>query len=233
MNLERMMFPNRIGAVVLDMDGTLHDTEAHYRAALKKAVEAVGFAVTDAFCHSLIGIPGPESDAMLRAHLGPGFPFAEYDRLYHEHLELSLARGIPVKPGARELLKALAQCHLGIAVATSASRCAAERHLTLSGLRGAFRIVVTRNDVARGKPYPDLFLQAAMLLGVPPAECLAVEDSLNGIRSAHTAGMMPVMVPDLLIPTDEVRAMCVHVAVDLHEVMSLLAGSAEQIARKE
>ncbi|MGH7050468.1 MAG: HAD family hydrolase [Acetobacteraceae bacterium] len=228
-----MMFPNRIGAVVLDMDGTLHDTEAHYHAALKKAVAAVGFAVTDAFCHSLIGIPGPESDAMLRAHLGPGFPFAEYDRLYHEHLELSLARGVPLKPGVRELLQALAQRHLSAAVATSASRPAAERHLTLSGLRGAFRIVVTRNDVTRGKPYPDLFLQAAMLLGVPPAECLAVEDSLNGIRAAHAAGMMPVMVPDLLIPTDEVRAMCVHVAADLYEVMSLVAGSAEPIAGKE
>lgn len=233
MSLERMKFPNRIGAVVLDMDGTLHDTEAHYHAALKKAVEAVGFVITDAFCHSLIGIPGPESDAMLRAHLGPGFPFAEYGRLYDRHLELSLARGIPLKPGARELLQALVQRHLRVAVATSASRRAAEHHLALSGLRDAFRIVVTRDDVAHGKPHPDLFLQAAMLLGVPPAECVAVEDSFNGIRAAHAAGMMPVMVPDLLIPTDEIRAMCVHVAVDLHELMSLVAGRSEQIALED
>lgn len=217
-----MTLPNRISAVVLDMDGTLHDTEAAYHAALKTAVEAVGFAITDAFCHSLIGIPGPESDEMLRAHLGPGFPFAEYDRLYEKHVELSLTQEIPLKTGARELLQALAQREMKAAVATSASRRAAERHLTRSGLRAQLRIVVTRDDVARGKPHPDLFLHAAKLLEVPPEECLAVEDSLNGIRAAHAAGMMPVMVPDLLVPTQEIRAMCLCIAADLHEVKALI-----------
>ncbi len=226
-----MMLPNRVSAVVLDMDGTLHDTEVAYHAALKAAVEAVGFSITDAFCHSLIGIPGPESDAMLRAHLGPGFPFAEYDRLYERHVALSLAREIPLKAGARELLRALAERELKAAVATSASRRAAERHLALSGLRGHLNTIVTRDDVTRGKPHPDLFLHAAKLLEVPPRECLAVEDSFNGIRAAHAAGMMPVMVPDLLTPTDEIRAMCVRVAADLHEVRALIADHAEESAK--
>ncbi len=226
-----MIFPNRISAVVLDMDGTLHDTEVAYHTALKAAVEAVGFSITDAFCHSLIGIPGPESDEILRAHLGPGFPFAEYDRLYEQHVALSLAREIPLKPGARELLRALAERELKAAVATSASRRAAERHLALSGLRGHLNTIVTRDDVTRGKPHPDLFLHAAKLLEVPPRECLAVEDSFNGIRAAHAAGMMPVMVPDLLTPTDEIRAMCVRVAADLHEVRALIADHAEEGAK--
>jgi HAD superfamily hydrolase (TIGR01509 family) len=225
-----MILRSRIAAVVLDMDGTLHDTEAVYFAALQHAVQAVGFIVTDVFCHSLIGIPGPETDAMLRAHLGPGFPFAEYDRLYEEHRDRSLATEIPLKAGAVELLEALGRHRLKVAVATSASRRAAELHLARSGLRKHLPIVVTRDDVAQGKPYPDLFLRAAELLGVAPEECLAVEDSLNGIRAAYMAGMMSVMVPDLLAPTEEIRAMCEHVALDLHEVRAIIADHTPECA---
>jgi len=83
--------------------------------------------------------------------------------------------------------------------------------------------VGTRDDVARGKPHPDVFLRAAELLGVPAQECLAVEDSFNGIRAAHAAGMMPVMVPDLVTPTPEIRTLCVCIARDLHEVRMLVA----------
>ena len=225
-----MNLPRPLAAIVLDMDGTLHDTERVYHMALQEAVRAVGFAVTDAFCHSLIGIPGPESDAMLREHLGPEFPFAEYDRLYEAHRDRALAIAVPLKPGAMELLDALRHHGLKVAVATSASRRAAERHLGRSGLRPHLPVVVTRDDVAHGKPHPDLFLLAAERLGVPCGECLAVEDSFHGIHAAHAAGMMPVLVPDLLAPTQEIRAFCTRVARDLHEVRSLVAAPA--VARR-
>lgn len=218
-----MPFPARISAVVFDMDGTLHDTESVYHAALKDAVAAVGFAVTDAFCHSLIGIPGPENDAMLRAHLGPGFPYAEFYRRYEEHRAQRLDAVFPLKPGVPEVLAMLRAHDIAVAVATSASRHAAERDLRRSGLRDEFAVVVTRDDVARGKPYPDVFLRAAALLRVPPQECLAVEDSFNGIRAAHAAGMMPVMVPDLLSPNEEMRMRCAHIAMDLHDLRGLIA----------
>jgi HAD superfamily hydrolase (TIGR01509 family) len=227
-----MTLPKPLSAVVLDMDGTLHDTEGLYHATLKQAVQAVGFAVTDEFCHSLIGIPGAECNAMLREHLGPDFPFADYHRRYLEQLDRAFATTIPLKTGASELLEALTRQGLKMAVATSASRRSAETQLARSGLRTHLPVVVTRDDVARGKPYPDLFLRAASLLDVVPEECLAVEDSLNGIRAAHAAGMMPVMVPDLLVPTAEIRAMCVRIALDLHEVQALIdahaAGSPRQ-----
>lgn len=222
-----MPLPQPLGAVILDMDGTLHDTEGVYHQALKQAVREVGFAVTDAFCHSLIGIPGPESDALLMAHLGPDFPFAEFDRRYEEMRNSALATVVPLKAGALELLDTLARCALKVAVATSASRHAAELHLGRSGLRARLPVVVTRDDVARGKPHPDAYLRAAELLGVPPDKCLAVEDSFNGIRAAHAAGTMPVMVPDLLAPTHEIRAMCVCIARDLHEVRVLVAEHAD------
>jgi len=207
------------------MDGTLHDTEVIYHAATKAAAASLGFAIADDFCHSLIGIPGLESDAMLRDHLGDGFDFDEFDRRYHAHIEAALLEAMPLKPGAVEALEAFAAQGLKLALATSARRGSAEPQLTRSGLLPHLPVVVTRDDVARGKPFPDLFLRAAALLDVPPVECLAIEDSLNGIRAAHAAGMMPVMVPDLLAPTEEIRAMCVHIAQDLHEVRLLLAAA--------
>src|SRR5215469_6004717 len=169
-----MTLPRRLTAVIFDMDGTLHDTEVVYHASLKRAVNAVGFSVTDAFCHSLIGIPGAECDAMLCEHLGPAFPFAEFDRIYEDYIDRALAATVPLKPGVTALMETLGRLGLKMAVATSASRQSAERQLGQSGLRPRLPVVVTRNDVARGKPYPDLFLRAAELLAVPPDECLAI-----------------------------------------------------------
>jgi HAD superfamily hydrolase (TIGR01509 family) len=217
-----MILLRRLSAVILDMDGTLHDTEAVYHAALKQAVATVGFAVTDEFCHSLIGIPALECDVMLREHLGPHFPSADCDRHYRQYRDQALNAGIPLKVGAVELVNALAHGRLKRAVATSASRHAADLHLGRSGLRDKFQVIVTRDDVAHGKPFPDVFLRAAELLDVLPAECLAVEDSMNGVRAAHAAGMMPVMVPDMLQPTREIAALCVRVVADLHEVRAII-----------
>ncbi|HUA77199.1 MAG TPA: HAD family phosphatase [Acetobacteraceae bacterium] len=217
-----MRLPKPLEAVILDMDGTLHDTEGVYHAALKKAVSAVGFSVTEGFVHSLIGIPGKETDEMLKAHLGPAFPFDAYDRLYDEYCEALLAEGVRLKPGATELLDLLEERALPVAIATSASRRAATLHLMRSGLAARIARVVTRDDVARGKPHPDVYFEAARRVGAAPEHCLAVEDSFNGIRAAHEAGMMAVMVPDVLTPTEEIRTLCVAVAPDLHAVRGLL-----------
>jgi HAD superfamily hydrolase (TIGR01509 family) len=217
-----MILPRHLSAVILDMDGTLHDTEAVYHAGLKQAVATVGFAVTDEFCHSLIGIPDLECHVMLREYLGPYFPSADCDRHYRHFRDQALNAGIPLKIGAVELVNALAQGSLKSAVATSSKRHLTDLHLGRSGLRDRFQVIVTRDDVARGKPFPDLFLRAAQLLDVSPSEWLAVEDSLIGIRAAHAAGMMPVMVPDLMLPNDEILAMCVRVVCDLHEVRAII-----------
>jgi HAD superfamily hydrolase (TIGR01509 family) len=125
-----------------------------------------------------------------------------------------------------ELLDTLDQLRLPRAVATSSSRQTAERHLIASNLSNRFDAIVGRGDYTAGKPAPDPFLKAAELLGVEPRQCLALEDSYNGIRSASSAGMMTVMVPDLLEPTDDIRVLCTLVAADLHEVSRLLTARA-------
>jgi beta-phosphoglucomutase-like phosphatase (HAD superfamily) len=85
--------------------------------------------------------------------------------------------------------------------------------------------VVARGDYPRGKPNPDPFLTAAGAIGVEPAHCLALEDSHNGVRAAHGAGMMTVMVPDLLEPTEEMLSLCVRILNSLHEVPALIASA--------
>jgi beta-phosphoglucomutase-like phosphatase (HAD superfamily) len=90
------------------------------------------------------------------------------------------------------------------------------------GLVDRFDAIISRELQDHHKPHPDPFLKAAAAIGVGPVDCLALEDSHNGVRAAAAAGMMTIMVPDLLDPTDEMHALAVHIAEDLHEVRALL-----------
>jgi HAD superfamily hydrolase (TIGR01509 family) len=218
-----MVFPSPVAAVLFDMDGLLLDTERIAVAALMGAVCDVGYEMDPAYGLSMIGVAGKESEAMVRAYFGPAFPMEAYDRAFDTHRRALIASGIPLKPGVRELLDYLEARGIPRAVATSSGRRTAEHCLGSTGLLARFSAVVTREDVARTKPHPDPYLKAADLLGVPPAQCIVLEDSHFGIRAAHAAGTMPVMVPDLLAATAEMEALCVAVAGDLHAVRALLA----------
>jgi beta-phosphoglucomutase-like phosphatase (HAD superfamily) len=110
---------------------------------------------------------------------------------------------------------------LSRAIATSSSRRTVERHLAAHNLMERFHAIVGHGDYERGKPAPDPFLKAAERLGVEPHLCLALEDSHNGVRSASSAGMMTIVVPDLLEPTEEIRGLCTFVVRDLREVVAL------------
>jgi HAD superfamily hydrolase (TIGR01509 family) len=212
-----------IGAVLLDMDGTLLDTEKVYFESLMAALEACGY--TDdivELCHSMVGIPGPECEVMLRERLGEDFPLAHLHRLFTARFDETLKAGLPLKMGAVELLDALHEAGCPMAIVTSSSRRTADRHLTLAGIRRRFETVLTRDDVTRGKPSPDLFLMAAARLGLKPEFCLAVEDSNPGVAAAHAAGAVTVMVPDIVPPTEESRTKCAAVLPDLNALLAML-----------
>jgi HAD superfamily hydrolase (TIGR01509 family) len=130
--------------------------------------------------------------------------------------------GLPLKPGTIELLDALREAGYPMAIVTSTSRPTAERHLTFGGIRARFDILVTCDDVTRGKPSPDIYLLAAARLGVRPQACVAIEDSNPGIAAAHAAQMIPLMVPDIVPPTEETREKCAAVLPDLHAVLKML-----------
>lgn len=219
-----MMLPRPPAAVVLDMDGTLLDTESIYIRTFLETATALGFPLPESFLHSLVGLPGSEFQARLRAHLGEAFPYAEHRQRYLARRTELLDQGIPIKPGALELIAHLEETRTPMAIATAATRVNAEENLRRSGLWDRFGVVLTRDDVAQSKPAPDLFLQAAAGIGIDPVLCLAVEDSHNGVRAAHAAGMMTVMVPDIVAATEEIQAMCVAVVESLHEVRRLVGG---------
>ena len=218
-----MKLPRPVAAVVFDMDGVLFDTETLYEKAALAAAREVGIPMTSEFFRGTVGSPWPVVRQQLLDHYGADLAVDELSdisrRIFHELADTQQI----LKPGVLELLGLLDQLALPRAVATSSSRPTVERHLQRHGLAGRFGGIAAHGDYARHKPHPDPFLKAAELLGVAPQSCLAIEDSHHGVRSASAAGMMTVMVPDLLPATDEICALCLHVAADLHEVRRLLA----------
>jgi beta-phosphoglucomutase-like phosphatase (HAD superfamily) len=217
------------------MDGLLIDTIPAYVAAMVEAGLDVGHPVSRQYVLSLAGLLGAELEARLMADLGAGFPAAHYFTAMSARLELRLAAGVPLKAGASELLRALSRQGMLLAVATSMQRSEAMhqlaedarprnrcRMLEQNGIGHFFLHVAGRDDVARGKPHPDLHLEAASRLAVAPRDCVVLEDSFNGVRAAHAAGAMTIMVPDAVAPSDEIRGLCVGVAASLHEVRDML-----------
>jgi HAD superfamily hydrolase (TIGR01509 family) len=170
----------------------------------------------------LIGVPWEANRRFLLEHYGANYPVEALVTTWIQHFEGLSAVGLSMKPGVVELLDLLDELRLPRAIATSASHSTVQQHLAVHGLTDRFHGVVAHGDYAAGKPAPDPFLKAAKRLGVVPSLCLALEDSHNGVRSASAAGMMAVMVPDLIPPTGEIQGLCTHVVADLHEVRRLL-----------
>jgi HAD superfamily hydrolase (TIGR01509 family) len=216
------MLDKPVEAVIFDMDGLLIDTEAVYIKAYMAGAAIMGVELPLAFCHSMIGTPSPECDRMIQEFFGPAFRLDDFNGHVDGHAARLLEAGVPVKEGAVELLAFLGERGLPLAVATSSSRRTTERHLGRAGLLGHFHALATRDDVVRGKPHPDIHLEAARRLGVAPERCLAFEDSNTGLTAAYAAGTLAIMVPDLVPPTDEVRAKCLAVLPDLHVALGLL-----------
>jgi HAD superfamily hydrolase (TIGR01509 family) len=134
-----------------------------------------------------------------------------------------MAGGVALKAGVVEILDYLAEAGLPCAIATSSGMAAVQRNLGPGNLVDRFSALITKEVHSRSKPHPEPYLKAAEALGVAPSDCLALEDSHNGVRSASSAGMMTIMVPDMLDPTEEMHSLCVRIARDLHEVRELLA----------
>jgi beta-phosphoglucomutase-like phosphatase (HAD superfamily) len=177
------------------------------------------------FFNRTLGLPWPECRVLLLSHFGETFAVDDFQAKWIRHFWVIAETRLVLKPGVLELLDTLDQIRLPRAIATSSSRQTVERHLIASNLTGRFDAIVGRGDYEVGKPAPDPILKAAERLGVEPQLCLALEDSHNGIRSASSAGMMTVMVPDLLEPTDEIRGLCTFVVRDLHEVRRVILSS--------
>lgn len=209
-------------AVVFDMDGLLFDTETLHHEAIQAAAEAMGRVFPTALFHRMLGQPWPTNHALLLAEWGDAAQIDELRLGWYRQFDHLAATRLSLKPGAIELLTLLAELGIPRAIATSSARETATAYLAAHGLTGSFNTIVARGDYAVGKPAPDPFLLAADRLGVEPRSCLALEDSHAGVRSAAAAGMVTVMVPDLVEPTHEIRSLCLAVAPDLLAVRHAL-----------
>ncbi|AFC87023.1 HAD family hydrolase [Frateuria aurantia] len=212
-----------VRAVIFDMDGLLLDSETLAMDSLVSAGQALGYDIPYSFCRRMIGIPADVCREMVFSTYGRDFPLQQFFEVHEVHLrELVDSGKLGLKAGVIELLDYLDRHRIPRAIATSSSRVRTDHHLALVGLLQRFDHIVTRDDVSRGKPDPEPYLTAAAKLGVTPADCLALEDSYNGVRAAHAAAIRVIMVPDLLEPIEEMHEKALHIVDDLHRVIAFL-----------
>jgi len=176
-------------AVIFDMDGVLLDSGAHHRDAWRQLLADLGLEPAPDFWRRTIGRPAEEAVAHLLERPVPPAEAAALARRKREHYARLAARGMLPVAGAPAFVGMLAAEGVPRAVATSASRHDVETLLVAIGVRRHFEVVVTAEDVRRGKPDPEVYLRAAAGLGLPPKNCLVFEDSVVGVHAAHDAGM--------------------------------------------
>ena len=213
-----------IRAVIFDMDGLLLDSEPIYERVWTDSTAAFGLNLTHDKFVQLLGRGRKGALEKLKDFFGDTIPL---DAL---NAEVSLREAryfqettLAPKKGALGLLDYLETKEIAKAVATSNRGVIAEERLTRAGLRERFPVVITVDMVSKGKPAPDLFLKAAEALECEPSTCVVLEDSEQGIRAADAAGMRGVLVPDLLPPTAELRALAHAVHEDLDRVRAWIA----------
>lgn len=207
--------------IVFDMDGVIFDTEALILSCWMHVGERYGIANLEHVFRQCIGVNQTETRNIVRRQLGEAF---DYERLRRETSLLFRKKtekfGIPVKPGARELLAYLEDSGCLIGLASSTRREVVDKQLGQAGLLPFFQVIVGGDMVSHSKPHPEIYEHACRELGVDPAETYAIEDSLHGVHAACSAGMKVLMVPDLLEPDEETRQLAFAVYPSLVEVLS-------------
>lgn len=186
-----------IKIVFFDMDGTLIDTEKYFRRFWPKAAAAFGYEMSDGQALSMRSLGRPFAPAQLKEWFGPETDYQAIRAKRTEMMEAQLRiDGLQRKPGAVEILEELKRRGIPAVVVTASPIERTERYLTEVGILQYFDRIISATQVAEGKPSPDVYLLASKEVGFPTEECLAVEDSPNGVMSAYRAGCKVVMVPD-------------------------------------
>ncbi len=205
-------------AVIFDLDGVLLDSEQVWNEAKEQLVRERGGRWRDEAPRDMMGMSSPEWAAYLRDELGVDLdPQAISDDVVRR-LERIYRDELPVLDGAVEAVERLAG-HWPLGLASSSNREIIDLFLELSGLGPRFAVTISSEEVERGKPAPDVYLEAARRLEAEPSRCVAIEDSENGIRAAHAAGMRVLALPNPHYPPDpEALADADEVIGSLHEL---------------
>lgn len=207
-------------AVLFDMDGVIFDSERAVIECWKLVAPEAGLKNIEDFCNQALGINSAETRKLFERMYGTEVPYDELNEKKREIFKRMFDAGIiAVKPGVRELLSYLKENGVKVALASSTSSKSVLREIIAAGLEKYFDEIVCGDMVQRSKPEPDIWLEALRRLGVDAANAAAIEDSFNGVKSAHAAGLYTIMVPDLVQPTDEIRQLANEVQPSLKEVL--------------
>lgn len=210
-------------AVVFDMDGVIFDTERLVIEFWKEVAKKHNIPNIEHTCIQCLGTNRVRTREIFLENYGADFPFdpyrAEVTELFNTHYK---GVPLPTKPGVRELLSYLQEQDIKVGLASSTAQHLVRDEIGTAGLLPYFQTLVCGDMVEHSKPAPDIFLKACEILNADPTKSIAIEDSFNGIRSAHCAGMTPIMVPDQVQPTDEIRILAFHVMPSLLDVLNWL-----------
>jgi beta-phosphoglucomutase-like phosphatase (HAD superfamily) len=218
-------------AVIFDMDGLMLDTERLSLGAWQETAAALGHPVSEALCKGMMGLGQAEVAAYLTHHFQDARLAREVAQGAQVRLAAELAQnGAPVKAGLFDLLGFLGRQATPKAVATSTPATRATGMLTRAGILPLVDALVTGDQVAHGKPSPDIYLLAAQRLGYRPECCVALEDSGPGIRSAAAAGMRVIFVPDICIVDQATQRLAFATAPSLAEAQTIIEGLVSQAA---
>jgi HAD superfamily hydrolase (TIGR01509 family) len=213
-----------IKAVIFDMDGVILDTERHYVEAWQEAARSFGFDFRREHALMLRSLDLNDAEKLMKGIFGEEFDYFAIRELRKKLMVKRLDKyGLEKKPGIDELLDFLKEKNIKAAVATSTPIDLTLQHLEDVGLKDRFDRIVSAKQVAHGKPAPDVYLYACEQIGEKPDECIAIEDSPNGIKSAYAAGCKPIMVPDLTPPDEEIKLLLYGVADSLKDVVSIIS----------
>ncbi|MCM1253109.1 MAG: HAD family phosphatase [Clostridium sp.] len=206
-------------AVIFDMDGVIFDSERLVLECWEQVGTRHHLANIREVFIECIGTNKEKTKEIVYEHYGKDFAYDKFarasSRLFHEKVK---AEGLPVKKGARELLEYFRHQRMPVGLASSTRLAVVEAEMLQAGLYDYFEVMVGGDQLKNSKPSPDIYLMACEAMGVAPKDAYAIEDSYNGIRAAYAAGMMPVMVPDILPATEEMKKMSVVVLEDLLQV---------------
>lgn len=212
-----------LDAVVFDMDGLLLDSERRSQEILLISAAQVGAPLSAEVSLGLVGKNHIDGPKYLEQHLGSAALVNDLLLAFEKLYEAEIEQGrIPLKTGVQELLDTLDTFKIPRAIATSTGTERARRKLERLSILQRFDAVIGGDQVSHGKPSPDIYLKACLTIGHPPVGCLACEDSPAGLEAATRAGLRTVLVPDLVAPTEHMRALAWRVVSDLTEVSRMI-----------
>lgn len=213
----------KIEALIFDMDGLLINSERIVQRAWKLAGPVIGYEGIEEHIYPLLGANVKKREAYFREQFGEDFPMERFNAVNKAFFyDIVEKEGLPLKPGVIELMEAAKKCGLKIGLATSSRQEYAKEILSKVGIWHYFDGAVFGDQVTKAKPDPEIYLLACGKVDVTPEHALALEDAPAGIRSATSAGMRVIMVPDLVQPDEEIRKLYYKKVETLHEVLPLL-----------